>query len=174
MVFKYSLFQAPIGNLLLVTDADNRVASLCFHGDEFGYVRRIRHYCGEGAAHEVEDGAHDRFHQDLTSYFSGKITAFDWPLAMSGSPFQQKVWSALQEIAYGQTVDYSTLAEMAGNPSAVRAAASACGANPVAVVVPCHRVIHKDGSISGYAGGVENKRLLLDLESVHVNQLEAA
>ena len=90
---------------------------------------------------------------------------FDLPLAPSGSPFQLRVWDALQEIPYGQTATYGEIARKVGVPSAPRAVGAANGLNPIGIIVPCHRVIGSDGSLTGYGGGLERKRLLLDLEA---------
>jgi methylated-DNA-[protein]-cysteine S-methyltransferase len=101
----------------------------------------------------------------LAEYFAGRRTAFGLPLAMAGSPFQRRVWRALQEIPYGETTSYGEIARRVGVPSAPRAVGVANGQNPVAVIVPCHRVIGADGSLTGYGGGLERKRRLLDLEA---------
>ncbi|WOX05073.1 methylated-DNA--[protein]-cysteine S-methyltransferase [Microbulbifer pacificus] len=100
----------------------------------------------------------------LQAYFSGERQAFDLPLDAAGTPFQQSVWRALCAIPYGETRNYRELAETIGNPKAVRAVARANGANPLSVVVPCHRVIGSDGTLTGYAGGLEMKARLLALE----------
>ena len=100
----------------------------------------------------------------LDEYFEGARTMFSIPLRLVGTRFQRSVWDALLQIPYGRTVSYSSLAVAVGRPSAVRAVANAVGANPVAVMVPCHRVIAADGSIGGYAGGLPAKRFLLKRE----------
>ncbi len=100
----------------------------------------------------------------LEEYFSGKRKHFDLPLAVTGTPFQQSVWRALCQIPFGETWSYQQLADAIGNPKAVRAVGLANGKNPISVIVPCHRVIGKNGSLTGYAGGVEIKRELLQLE----------
>lgn len=100
----------------------------------------------------------------LQAYFSGERQAFDLPLDAAGTPFQQSVWRALCAIPYGETRNYRELAEAIGNPKAVRAVARANGANPLSIVVPCHRVIGSDGTLTGYAGGLEMKARLLALE----------
>jgi len=100
----------------------------------------------------------------LDEYFRKKRTVFDLPLLTVGTDFQQSVWSALSEIRYGQTLTYSDLAEMIGKPQAVRAVGSANGANAISIIIPCHRIIGKDGSPGGYAGGGSTKRKLLALE----------
>ncbi|TWT02432.1 methylated-DNA--[protein]-cysteine S-methyltransferase [Planomicrobium sp. CPCC 101079] len=102
--------------------------------------------------------------QELTDYFSGAKQTFSLPIDVKGTPFQEEIWRALQAIPYGKTVSYSEIAERINRPSAARAVGSAIGANPLLILVPCHRVIGKNGAISGYRGGMELKRFLLDLE----------
>lgn len=101
----------------------------------------------------------------LGEYFAGERTAFDVDVELHGTSFQQRVWNALREIPYGQTISYGELALRIDQPSAVRAVGLANGRNPVSVIVPCHRVIGANGTLTGYGGGVERKRLLLDLEA---------
>ncbi|MEU5880927.1 methylated-DNA--[protein]-cysteine S-methyltransferase [Spirillospora sp. NPDC047279] len=103
--------------------------------------------------------------EQLTAYFAGELTTFEVPLAMRGTPFQQTVWAALQEIPYGETISYGRLAERIGNPAASRAVGLANGKNPISIIVPCHRVVGSTGSLTGYGGGVERKRRLLDFEN---------
>ncbi|MGL6258857.1 methylated-DNA--[protein]-cysteine S-methyltransferase [Vibrio sp. WXL103] len=103
--------------------------------------------------------------QQITEFFSGRRTQFDLPLKTQGTDFQQSVWRALQDIPFGETWSYKQLAEHIGKPKAVRAVGAANGKNPISVIIPCHRVVANDGRLSGYAGGVERKRALLDLES---------
>lgn len=100
----------------------------------------------------------------LAAYFVGERTSFDLDLAMVGTPFQGRVWSALREIPYGETVSYGDLAEAIGRPGASRAVGLANGKNPIGIIVPCHRVIGANGSMTGYGGGLDRKRWLLALE----------
>jgi methylated-DNA-[protein]-cysteine S-methyltransferase len=100
----------------------------------------------------------------LTAYFAGKRRHFDLPLAPRGTPFQRSVWAALANIPYGQLRSYRDIAWSIGNPAAVRAVGAANGRNPLPIVVPCHRVIGSNGALTGFAGGLEVKRFLLDLE----------
>lgn len=100
----------------------------------------------------------------LDAYFAGELTTFDLPLAPRGSEFQQRVWGALQEIPYGATESYGELAERIGSPGAARAVGLANGKNPIGIVIPCHRVVGSNGSLTGYGGGIDRKRKLLDLE----------
>ncbi|CAH6835340.1 Methylated-DNA--protein-cysteine methyltransferase [Vibrio chagasii] len=99
-------------------------------------------------------------------YFAGEAIQFDVPIAAKGTPFQQSVWHALTTIPYGETWSYAQLADAIGNPKAVRAVGLANGKNPVSVIVPCHRVIGKNGKLTGYAGGVERKQRLLAIEGI--------
>jgi methylated-DNA-[protein]-cysteine S-methyltransferase len=102
--------------------------------------------------------------RQLHEYFAGVRTRFDLPLALQGTPFQRRVWDALLEIPYGTTCSYAELARGIGAPKAVRAAGSANGANPIPIVVPCHRVIASGGGLGGYGGGLDRKQFLLALE----------
>lgn len=101
----------------------------------------------------------------LKEYLSGNRTAFEVMLAPEGTIFQKKVWTQLQTIPYGKTVSYQKMANDLGDPKVIRAAASANGKNPIAIVIPCHRVIGSDGSLTGYASGLHRKKWLLELES---------
>jgi methylated-DNA-[protein]-cysteine S-methyltransferase len=100
----------------------------------------------------------------LAQYFAGRRSAFDLPLAPVGTPFQRAVWDAIATVAPGATISYSELARRAGRPGSARAAGAATGRNPFAIVVPCHRIVGADGSLTGYAGGLARKRALLALE----------
>ena len=100
----------------------------------------------------------------LNEYFTGKRKSFDLPLAPQGTPFQQKVWAALQEIPWGQTRSYKELSEMANCPNGFRAVGAANSRNPIPILIPCHRVIAADGSLGGYSGGLELKQALLAIE----------
>ena len=104
---------------------------------------------------------------ELARYFSGNLRTFTVPLVPTGTPFQESVWQALLAIPYGATWSYSAIAERVGRPSAVRAVGTAIGRNPLGIFIPCHRVVGKDGSLTGYAGGLDKKRILLDLEQNH-------
>ncbi len=101
----------------------------------------------------------------LKEYFYGNRTQFELKLSPEGTTFQKKVWEQLQTIPYGKTVSYQKMANDLGDPKVIRAAASANGKNPIAIVIPCHRVIGSDGSLTGYAGGLHRKKWLLELES---------
>jgi methylated-DNA-[protein]-cysteine S-methyltransferase len=110
----------------------------------------------------------------LGEYFAGRRVRFDLPLAPAGTPFQRAVWDAIACVPAGETISYSELARRAGRPGSARAAGAATGRNPLAIVVPCHRVVGADGSLTGYAGGLSRKRALLDHERTHARQRLAA
>lgn len=103
--------------------------------------------------------------EELDEYFAGRRRTFDIPLLMTGTPFQQCVWNALRNIPYGITVSYARIAEQIGKPQHVRAVANANGANPISILIPCHRVIGSDSRLTGYGGGLHVKKYLLELES---------
>ena len=115
-----------------------------------------------------DDGAFAKAARQLTAYFAGDLTRFDLPLHITGTDFRRRVWSELQTIPYGETISYAALANRIGRPRAFRAVGAANGANPLPIVVPCHRVIGSDGSLTGFGGGIEVKRFLLGLEGVAV------
>lgn len=100
----------------------------------------------------------------LEEYFAGERRAFDLPLALAGTPFQQRVWRQLQQIPYGTTITYTQLAHRVGRPDRIRAVGAAVGRTPVPIIIPCHRVVAADGGLTGYVGGLQRKQALLDLE----------
>ncbi len=112
------------------------------------------------------DGRRSPARRQLEEYFQGRRREFELDLAPRGTPFQQSVWRALCDVPFGATTSYSEIAETIGRPTAVRAVGAANGKNPIAIVVPCHRIIGRDGSLTGYAGGLERKRRLLEHEGV--------
>jgi methylated-DNA-[protein]-cysteine S-methyltransferase len=116
-------------------------------------------------AWKAESAAFREVVAQLHSYFSGRRRHFDLPLEIEGTEFQKKVWTELRSIPYGETISYKELAKRIGKPSAVRAVGAANGANPIPIIIPCHRVIGNDGSLTGFGGGLPLKRKLLELES---------
>ncbi|MBK2123968.1 methylated-DNA--[protein]-cysteine S-methyltransferase [Fangia hongkongensis] len=106
--------------------------------------------------------------KQLTAYFDRKSSQFDLPISLEGTHFQKCVWQALQNIPFGQTISYKTLAKNVDNPKALRAVGSANGKNPISIIVPCHRVIRESGNIGGYGGGLKAKRTLLALEGINL------
>ncbi len=101
----------------------------------------------------------------LHEYFNGERTVFELPIKLEGTPFQQMVWAAISDVPFGVTISYGELARRCGRPSAVRAVGAATGRNPMTVIVPCHRIVGSAGALTGYAGGLDRKRLLLQLET---------
>ena len=152
----YTTVDSPIGQLLLLGDARSLRG---LHMQDAPRPVAIRPEWTKDAAPFAD------VTEQLGEYFDGRRTAFDVPLALAGSPFERRVWALLQEIPYGETTSYGALARQVGQPQAARAVGVANGRNPVAVIVPCHRVIGADGSLTGYGGGLELKRALLSLES---------
>jgi methylated-DNA-[protein]-cysteine S-methyltransferase len=158
-------FETPIGEMTIVADHDGnlRAADWTDHTERMLNLLR-RHYGKKGftltSAHNP-GGLTD----SMKSYFAGELASLDaLPTQTAGTSFQREVWSSLRKIACGTTVSYGELAQRIGRPSAVRAVGLANGANPIGVVVPCHRVIGSNGSLTGYGGGIERKRWLLNHE----------
>ncbi|MBN1411181.1 MAG: methylated-DNA--[protein]-cysteine S-methyltransferase [Spirochaetales bacterium] len=144
-----------IGYLTVCVDEQGRVCFLFFSRSPAG--GKHFHYKHDAAAVKNAVG-------QLSEYFAGKRKDFHLPLHPHGTPFQQKVWESLKTIPYGITASYADIAVKIGQPRAVRAVGNAAGRNPVPVIIPCHRIIRSDGSPGGYAGGIEAKKYLLNLE----------
>lgn len=154
----YEFLQTPIGTLLLAGD-DTGLHYVEFPGDSQGrriepHWRRDRTHLGEAIA-------------QLEAYFAGELTAFDLPLTAHGTEFRRGVWNRLTEIPYGTTISYGELARRIGQPTASRAVGAANGANPIPIIVPCHRVIGSSGALTGFAGGLPIKQWLLAHERRH-------
>lgn len=147
-----TVLATPLGPLTLVSDGAALTAATFDPADL-------------GAEAEGTDAVLGAASDQLAAYFAGEPVAFDVPLRLGGTPFQERVWAALSAIPHGETVSYGMLAARVGMPRGAQAVGAANGQNPVAVIVPCHRVVGADGALVGYAGGLERKRALLDLES---------
>jgi methylated-DNA-[protein]-cysteine S-methyltransferase len=154
----YDFFDSPIGPLV-VAALDDAVAYLLLPKD--GKPARVAPEWHRSPAKLREARA------QLVAYFAGKLLAFDLDLAPRGTDFQRRVWNELRRIPYGDTTSYIELARRIGNPNAMRAVGAANGANPIAIIVPCHRVIGHDGKLVGFGGGLPAKRWLLDHERRH-------
>ena len=146
---------SPIGNIRLTFNSKYELTAAHFNDEETllptANANRIK---------EIENAI-----KQFEEYFEGKRTQFDLKLAPEGTEFQKKVWNQLQEIKFGKTVSYQQMANQLGDPKVIRAAASANGKNPISIIIPCHRVIGSDGSLTGYAGGLYRKKWLLAHES---------
>lgn len=155
----------PVGTMIIAGDPKGNLRIALFAEDEEIVRRYLRLQCGADAF-TLEPALNPHgLSETIARYFAGELDAIDRiPVETGGTPFQREVWHALREIPCGETTSYGALAKRIGHPEAVRAVGTANGANPVAVVVPCHRVIGANGSLTGYGGGIERKRWLLDHE----------
>ncbi|MGE0866198.1 MAG: methylated-DNA--[protein]-cysteine S-methyltransferase [Vicinamibacterales bacterium] len=154
----YSLIDdSPVGPLLLAGNRDG------LHLLSFGVGSRPRAIAPEWTPDT--SGVLDGVRAELDKYFAGRLRSFTTPVVFDGTAFQNQVWRELCRIPYGETISYLELANRIKNPKAVRAVGLANGANPVAIIVPCHRVIGSNGSLTGFGGGLPTKRALLELES---------
>lgn len=151
-MLRYTYAETPIGSILIAGDG-KAIVETYFAGakPKPDWIRD-------------DDSLRDATDQ-LRAYFAGERQSFDLPLAPRGTEFQLSVWDALQRIPYGQTTTYSTIAERIGRPAAIRAVGAANGANPIPIIIPCHRVIGTNGSLTGFGGGLDVKRKLLALEA---------
>jgi methylated-DNA-[protein]-cysteine S-methyltransferase len=155
-LFYTEIDDSPVGPLLLAGD------SAALHVLAFGVGSRPRAI--DAAWKPDTKGVLKDVRKQLDRYFAGQLRAFTARLAFSGTPFQNTVWNELTRIPYGETISYLELAKRIQNPKAVRAVGMANGANPIAIIVPCHRVIGSNGSLTGFGGGLPTKRALLELE----------
>ncbi|MGE0830950.1 MAG: methylated-DNA--[protein]-cysteine S-methyltransferase [Hyphomonadaceae bacterium] len=147
--------ESPVGELTLVSDADALVGCYFENYD----LSRL-----DLPKRSASDNVLDRARRQLDEFFAGRRKAFDLPLAPRGTPFQQSVWRALQTIPFGKTVSYGHIANQIKRPAAVRAVGAANGRNPICIIIPCHRVIGANGSLTGFGGGLERKEILLGHE----------
>jgi len=148
-----TIYDSPVGPLTLISNGA-ALTDLQFDNPRYAYE----------PAPAGNDSILYQTRRQLDAYFAGKLRAFDLPLAPQGTPFQQRVWQALLTIPYGMTRSYGQQAAAIGSPQAPRAVGLANGRNPISIIVPCHRVIGANGSLTGYGGGMDRKKLLLDLE----------
>lgn len=159
----WTLIDSPLGQLLLTADESGALTSLSVPGQKGG--RTVESVGGGGLTRDP--GPFRAAEEQLAGYFAGELTEFRLELRSAGTDFRQRVWAALDSVPYGETTTYGRIAARIGAPRvAVRAVGGAIGANPLLVVRPCHRVIGADGSLTGYAGGLDRKRRLLGLEGV--------
>jgi methylated-DNA-[protein]-cysteine S-methyltransferase len=156
----YTVIDTPIGEMLLVAENDDGAASLAG-----AYLVGQRYEREVGPDWIRDAAAFADIEKQFDAYFDGTLTSFDVQFKVRGSEFQRRVWRALVDIPYGRTCTYGELAARVADRSKTRAVASAVGHNPLGIVLPCHRVIGADGSLTGYAGGLERKRWLLDHEA---------
>ena len=148
---RFTIMDTPVGELLLAATDDG------LSGVQFAPHRPPQGQRDDDALGDVV--------AQFAEYFDGRRTTFDVTLAPAGTPFQRAVWSAIATIPYGETVSYGSIAAGIGKPSASRAVGMATGRNPIVIIIPCHRVVGADGSLTGFGGGLDRKTLLLDLEA---------
>ncbi len=158
----------PIGELILVADQDGNLRTVDWTDHEDRMRRLLQsHYGKNGVRLEPVHDPHG-LTRSIESYFAGELTAIDsLPVQTAGTSFQRDVWRELRKIPCGATISYAKLAERIGRPTAVRAVGLANGSNPISIIVPCHRVIGSNGLLTGYGGGIERKRWLLEHESMY-------
>ena len=158
----YTTLESPVGTLLLAGDSQA--------------LRMVSFQSSKHAEPPQADWKQDKAPfaeviRQLRAYFRGERKEFDLPLAPEGTEFQLRVWNRLRTIPYGETISYAQLAERIGNPKAVRAVGLANGSNPIPIIIPCHRVIGSDGSLTGFGGGLPTKKMLLELECKQLSLL---
>ncbi|SMB86046.1 methylated-DNA-[protein]-cysteine S-methyltransferase [Desulfonispora thiosulfatigenes DSM 11270] len=152
-------YQLPLGEIA-ITEENNKITNV--HYQKENYLQTGNEF-EEYTLKETE--VLKRAYEQLQEYFEGKRKVFTLPLSPKGTPFRQKVWNALQQIPYGVTKNYGEIAKIIGNEKAARAVGQANNKNPISIIIPCHRVIGKNGSLTGYDGGLEIKEFLLKLEN---------
>jgi methylated-DNA-[protein]-cysteine S-methyltransferase len=172
--FTMDRLPTPIGAVMIAVDSEARLRILDFDDHEERMRRLLRLQYGAEAVRLVEGRAPASIRAPIEAYFAGELTAIEAiPVKAAGTAFQREVWAALRAIPAGATMSYGALARQIGRPGAMRAVGLANGANPIGVVVPCHRVIGADLSLTGYGGGVERKRWLLAHEGARVSDAPA-
>jgi methylated-DNA-[protein]-cysteine S-methyltransferase len=154
----YDYYDSPHGRILLVAD-EKAITGVSFVGQK--YAPRVQGDWQRDARHAPIRQAK----RELAEYFGGRRKRFSVRLAPKGTPFQRAVWKAIASVAFGKTIAYAELARRAGRPRSARAAGAATGRNPIGIIVPCHRIVGSNGSLTGYAGGLAKKRALLALEA---------
>jgi O-6-methylguanine DNA methyltransferase len=156
---------SPVGPLLLGATDDAIVVLEFASTDQLqAQLERLRKHFERPLQYAPDQRLLGRLRAELAEYFAGSRREFDLPVHYRGSPFQERVWAALQQIPYGQTCSYAAIARTIGDPKSTRAVGAANGLNPIAIVIPCHRVVNANGELGGYGGGRWRKQVLLDLE----------
>jgi methylated-DNA-[protein]-cysteine S-methyltransferase len=160
VITRYRFMDSPVGNIMLVGREGDRVLEV-----SGVYLVGQRYEPDIGADWVLTVGAFEELEERLTAYFAGEQVNFGAEFSLQGTDFQRQVWRALSDIPYGTTISYGTLADRVADRTRTRAVGAAVGRNPLSIVIPCHRVVGADGSLTGYAGGLERKRWLLDHEA---------
>ena len=162
----YDTFKSPQGEMLLVATARG-LAGVYFRGQKY-FPAKAKEWRRDPACAILRQAK-----GELAEYFAGKRKRFAVPLDPDGTPFQRSVWISIAKVAFGKTITYGELAKLAGHPGSARAAGAATGRNPIGIIVPCHRIMGANGSLTGYAGGLHRKRALLALEGFGRDLLSA-
>jgi methylated-DNA-[protein]-cysteine S-methyltransferase len=159
MIMRYfDFYESPHGRMLLVA-TDEGISGIYFDGQKYHPQPET------GWRHDARHAPLRQAKRELAEYFGGERKRFETTLAPEGTSFQRAVWKAISTVDFGATLTYGELARRAGHPDSARAAGAATGRNPITIIIPCHRIIGSNGNLTGYAGGLERKRLLLALES---------
>jgi len=162
----YDFYDGPQGRMLLVAN-ERGLCGVYFDGQK--YLAQV----DPAWSRDPDHATLRRARRELEEYFGGGRKRFEIALAPDGTPFQRAVWNAISTVAFGDTISYGELARRAGSPGSARAAGAATGRNPISIIVPCHRIVGSNGSLTGYAGGLARKRALLALESLPLDPLLA-
>lgn len=157
---KYKWISSPVGKLKIIVD-DTHLRAILWEQERLNRVN----------LDEMKEDSKDililKVEMHLREYFEGKRSSFQLPMYAQGTSFQENVWELLNKIPYGSTCSYGEIAEKLDNPKAVRAVGGAVGRNPISIIIPCHRVIGSDGSLTGFAGGLDRKKILLEIEGLY-------
>ncbi|NOS84141.1 MAG: methylated-DNA--[protein]-cysteine S-methyltransferase [Ignavibacteria bacterium] len=162
MIFYSKFYVKQLKRSFFIAKNENGVCYIDLNENEKKFQQRLKSYLNEKAVKKSAELGYEI--SQIKDYFAGLRVNFDMKIYLKGTGFQTSVWQALAGTSYGETVSYSELAKRAGNKNAFRAAATCCAINPVPIIIPCHRVIAKDGSIGGFGGGVAMKEFMLELE----------
>lgn len=168
MIF-YSKFRiTQLKRSFFIAKNENGVCYISLSGDKSRFLKLLKAYLPDEMKYAPSELAEEI--RQIKEYFAGKRKYFSLQVYLKGSGFQTAVWRELANVEYGKTVSYTELAKLAGNKKAFRAAATCCAVNPVPIIIPCHRVISKDGSIGGFGGGLPMKRKMLEIEDIRLKK----
>ncbi|HWA06905.1 MAG TPA: methylated-DNA--[protein]-cysteine S-methyltransferase [Ignavibacteria bacterium] len=162
MIFYSKFYVKQLKRSFFIAKNENGICYIDLNDNEKRFLAKLNSYLNDKAVKKPAELSYEI--SQIKDYFSGRRSNFDMKIYLKGTGFQTSVWQALAGTVYGETISYSELAKRTGNKKAVRAAATSCAVNPVPIIIPCHRVIAKNGSIGGFGGGIEMKRFMLDME----------
>ncbi len=162
MIFYSKFYVKQLKRSFFIAKNENGICYIDLNDNEKRFLAKLNSYLNDKAVKKPAELSYEI--SQIKDYFSGRRSNFDMKIYLKGTGFQTSVWQALAGTVYGETISYSELAKRTGNKKAVRAAATSCAVNPVPIIIPCHRVIAKNGSIGGFGGGIEMKSFMLDME----------